>query len=97
MTYEIIRAAEKQRLYMRPTRYTVEMFNNDYEILGKLYWLSKTERVDKHIDIYFRVKFFRQLGKFPFINPIPYMNATDGIDCAYKDIGILSFDYFFIQ
>ena len=95
MTYELIRAIEKRTMYQRP-RYTIKQFNSDFEILNRLYRLAKTERIDMGIDIYFKIKFFRQLEKFPFINPQAYMCLPDGLDLAVKDVGILAFSYFFI-
>lgn len=95
MTYELIRAIEKRTLLPRP-EYTIKQYNSDFEILNRLYRLSKTERVDKDIDIYFKIKFFRQLEKFPFINPQPYICIKNGLDLAIKDVGILGFSYFFI-
>lgn len=95
MTYENIRAIEKRTLLPTP-RYTIKQFNNDFEILNRLYRLSKTQRIDRTIDIYFKIKFFRQLEKFPFINPQAYMCMPDGLDLAVKDVGMLAFSYFFI-
>ena len=94
MTYEIVRATEKQRLWRRNGGYTKEMFDQDFCILVNLFKLSKTERVDQDIDIYFKIKFFRQLGKIPFINPIPYMCMTEGVTLAMKDVVDLSISYF---
>lgn len=95
-TYEAIRIAEKQRLFERPTRYTINMFNEDFEILMNLYTLYKKRRDNEDIDIYFKIKFFRQLEKIPFMNPLPYMTLDNGIHLAIKDTSILSFSYFFI-
>lgn len=95
LTYEIIRAAEKRTMF--PIRsYSIAMYNQDFEVLMHLYRLSKTERIDIGIDIYFKIKFFRQLEKFPFINPMPYMSLPDGLDLAVKDVSVLAFSYFFI-
>ena len=95
ITYEAIRIEEKRRLAPR-LYYTIEMYNYEFAILMKLYTLYKKRRSDKDIDTYFKIKFFRQLEKFPFINPMPYMTMERGIDKAIKDVGILSFAYFFI-
>ena len=95
ITYEAIRIEEKRRLHPRLI-YTIEMFNYEFSILMRLYSLYKKQRSDKDIDTYFKIKFFRQLEKFPFINPLPYITMERGIDKAVKDVGILSFAYFFI-
>ena len=95
ITYEAIRIEEKRRLHPRLI-YTIEMFNYEFSILMRLYSLYKKRRSDKDIDTYFKIKFFRQLEKFPFINPLPYITMERGIDKAVKDVGILSFSYFFI-
>ncbi len=95
MTYEVIRVVEKrnQKNY-RVYRYTRESFSFDFKILLNLYKLSKTQRIDPDIDIYFKIKFFRQLEKFPFINPMAYMNLKDGLDLAIKDVTDLALQQF---
>ena len=95
-TYEAIRINEKRRLYVRPCPYTINMFNEDFGILMNLYTLYKKRRDNEDIDIYFKIKFFRQLEKIPFMNPLPYMTLDNGIHLAVKDTSILSFSYFFI-
>ena len=95
MAYELTRAIEKRVMLPKP-QYSVQQFNTDFEVLNRLYRLAKTERVDMAIDIYFKIKFFRQLEKFPFINPQAYVCLPDGFDLAVKDVGILAFSYFFI-
>lgn len=95
MTYEVIRVVEKrnQNSY-KVYRYTRESFKFDFKILLKLYRLSKTQRIDPDIDIYFKIKFFRQLEKFPFINPMAYMNLKNGLDLAIKDVTDLAIQQF---
>lgn len=94
MTYEIIKAIEKRSMIVHT--YSMSMFNEDYEILMKLYRLAKTQRVDRDIDVYFKIKFFRQLERFPFINPICYTNLPDGLHLAVRDVDVLAFKFFFI-
>lgn len=97
MVYEVIRVVEKRNTkHYQAYRYTMESFNYDFEILNKLYRLCKTQRIDPDIDIYFKIKFFRQLEKFPFINPMVYMNLPDGLELAIKDVNHLAFTHFFI-
>lgn len=97
MVYEVIRVVEKRnQKQFKSYRYTMKSYNHDFEILMKLYKLSKTERIDPAIDIYFKIKFFRQLEKFPFINPMAYMNLPNGLHLAVKDVNHLAFTHFFI-
>ena len=93
---EIFRMNKEVGFY-RPLRsYCISDYNRDFEILMKLYRLCKTQRIDQRIDIYFKIKFFRQLARFPFINPQPYMNIEHGIDIAIKDLSNFAFSYFFV-
>jgi hypothetical protein len=95
IVYEAIRIEEKRRLAPR-LPFTLEMYNYEFRNLARLYFLYKKRRINTDIDIYFKIKFFRQVEKFPFINPMPYMSMERGVDKAFKDVGILSFSYFFI-
>jgi hypothetical protein len=70
--------------------YTKASFKADFKILMNLYRLCTTERVDNAIDIYFKIKFFKHLEKFPLINARAYTVLEDGEDIAVQDVAHLA-------
>jgi len=83
--YEVIQATEKRNNY-RIYRYTKLTFGFDFKILLQLYRAAKRNHSDPNIEIYFRIKFFKQLEKFPCINFRAYVNLHDGMDLAVSDV-----------
>ena len=76
-----------------PIVYKLEQFIADFKILVKL--LEIRDLAYKVADkIFFKIKFFRQLEKIVFINPLPYLMFEDGPELALKDVEDLAILYF---
>ncbi len=95
LVLENLRYFEK---FTEKNEYTHQQFQKDYKVLYSIYCiLNKLEPARcLDIQIYFKVKFFEQMRKIPFINNFPYTMMDNGIEMAIRDIedlAVLKFEY----